>query len=175
MCTCMYMDTFSSCVCKVDLLGVWGIVGCCEYVMRHLSTLYPANSTPTCVTLYCSAFVRAFSYIYHEAGMLTETSQPPSRKRSIIHAQICRILQHTAIRKTTSKNSCSYCHCAIMKRMVLYMCVRSLRVSLSLRMPTLPFKCFPHHWVVLMSMCWCLWKMLVNTQVLLVNMLKCCT
>lgn len=47
--------------------------------------------------------------------------KPPSRKCSIIYARICRILQHPSILNTTSKNSHSYCHCAIAKWMMLYM------------------------------------------------------
>lgn len=51
------------------------------------------------------------------------TNQLPSRKRSIIHVQIGRILQHGTILKTTSKNSSSYCYCAIMKQMMVCVCV----------------------------------------------------
>ena len=59
--------------------------------------------------------------------------EPPSRKRSIIHAQISPILQHATITKTKSKNSNSYSYCAVMKWMLyVYRCICVFVCQLSL-------------------------------------------
>lgn len=61
------------------------------------------------------------SIMSHDSDLLwaAVTNQPPSRKCSIIHAQIGRILRHATVLKATSKNSSSYCYCTIMKQMMM--------------------------------------------------------
>lgn len=95
------MAVFSSCVWKVDLLDTHGSVILYEYVMTHLSTPDHANNPPPpCVWHYILPCFCADPLIHLSWGtdadcdllLAAVTSQPLSRKRSIIYAQIGPIL-----------------------------------------------------------------------------------
>lgn len=98
---CKWMCSPPVCVWKVDLLDTHGSVVLYEYVMTHLSTPDRANNPPPpCVWHYILLCFCADPLIHLSWGtdadcdllLAAMTSQPPSRKRSIIYAQIGPIL-----------------------------------------------------------------------------------